>query len=39
LKLHWENSGCITTLDANLKDYSFNITGTDEKGMVMKMEY
>jgi len=39
LKLHWENSGCITTLEANLKNYTFNITGTDEKGMVMKMEY
>jgi sucrose phosphorylase len=39
LKLHWEKSGCVTTLEANLKDYSFNITGTDEKGKVIKMVY
>jgi sucrose phosphorylase len=32
LKLCWENNGCAATLEANLKDYSFNITATDEKG-------
>jgi len=39
LKLRWENNGCTATLEANLKDYSVRITGTDEKGKVMKMEY
>jgi len=38
LKLRWENNGCAATLEANLKDYSCNITATDEKGKVMKME-
>jgi sucrose phosphorylase len=35
LKLCWENNGCATILEANLKDYSFNITATDEKGKVV----
>jgi sucrose phosphorylase len=35
LKLCWENNGCATTLEANLKDYSFNITATDENGKVV----
>jgi sucrose phosphorylase len=35
LKLHWENNGCAATLEANLKDYSCNITATDEKGKVV----
>jgi sucrose phosphorylase len=39
LKLRWENNGCAATLEANLKDYSCNITATDEKGKVMKTEY
>jgi sucrose phosphorylase len=39
LKLSWENNGCTAILEANLKDYSCNITATDEEGKVMKMEY
>jgi sucrose phosphorylase len=35
LKLCWENNGCAATLEANLKDYSCNITATDEKGKVV----
>jgi sucrose phosphorylase len=35
LKLHWENNRCTATLEANLKDYSCNITATDEKGRVV----
>lgn len=35
LKLCWENNGCAATLEANLKDYSFHITATDEKGNVV----
>jgi len=31
-KLRWENNGCAATLEANLKNYSFNIAATDEKG-------
>jgi sucrose phosphorylase len=39
LKLHWENNGCSATLEANLKDYSCNITATDEKGKLMKTAF
>jgi sucrose phosphorylase len=35
LKLRWENNGCTATLEANLKNYSYNITTTDEKGRVV----
>jgi sucrose phosphorylase len=35
LKLRWENNGCATILEANLKDYSCNIKATDEKGKVV----
>lgn len=35
LKLCWENNGCAATLEANLKDYSFKIAATDEKGNVV----
>jgi sucrose phosphorylase len=35
LKLRWENNNCAATLEANLKDYSFHITATDEKGNVV----
>jgi len=35
LKLRWENNNCAATLEANLKDYSFHITATDEKGNVI----
>lgn len=34
LKLRWENKGYIATLEANLKDFSFNITSTDNLGKV-----
>ena len=34
LILRWENNSCTATLEANLKDYSCNITATDEKGRV-----
>lgn len=35
LNLRWENNGCAATLEANLKDYTINITATDEKGNVV----
>lgn len=35
LKLRWENNGCAATLEANLKNYSYNIVATDEKGRVV----
>lgn len=35
LNLRWENNGCAATLEANLKDYSCNITATDENGNVV----
>jgi len=35
LKLRWENNGCVATLDANLKEYSCNITATDEKRKIV----
>jgi len=35
LKLSWENNGCKATLEANLKDCSFQISATDEKGDVV----
>jgi sucrose phosphorylase len=35
LKLRWENIGYAATLEANLKDYSFNISATDKTGMVV----
>ncbi len=34
LKLRWENNGCAATLEANLKDCTFNIAATDERGNV-----
>jgi|WetSurSiteA1Bulk_404760.scaffolds.fasta_scaffold01876_4 sucrose phosphorylase len=34
LKLRWEKNGYAATLKANLKDYSYNITATDDKGKV-----
>jgi sucrose phosphorylase len=35
LNLRWEDNGCAATLEANLKDYTINITATDEKGNVV----
>ncbi len=35
LKLRWVNNGCVATLEANLKDFSCNITATDENGRVV----
>jgi sucrose phosphorylase len=35
LKLRWEKNGCKAALEANLKDYSFNILATDEYGNVV----
>jgi len=35
LNLRWTNNGCAATLEANLKDYTINITATDEKGNVV----
>jgi sucrose phosphorylase len=35
LKLRWENNGCAAILEANLRDYSYNITATDEKGKIV----
>lgn len=35
LKLCWENNGCAATLEANLKNYSYNIAATDEKGRIV----
>jgi sucrose phosphorylase len=35
LKLSWENHGCAATLEADLKDSSFIISATDEKGKVV----
>jgi len=35
LKLRWENMDCAAILEANLKDYSFHITATDEMGNVV----
>jgi sucrose phosphorylase len=35
LSLRWENNGCAATLEANLKDYTINITATDSKGNVV----
>jgi sucrose phosphorylase len=35
LKLRWENNSCAATLEANLKNYSYNIAATDEKGRVV----
>jgi sucrose phosphorylase len=35
LKLLWENNGCAARLEANLIDYSYNITATDEKGRIV----
>ena len=34
LKLRWVNHDCAANLEANLKDYSCNITATDEAGKV-----
>jgi sucrose phosphorylase len=34
-KLRWENNGCAATLEANLKEYRFTITATDENGNVV----
>jgi len=35
LKLQWTNNDYIATLEANLSDFSFKITGIDEKGDVV----
>jgi len=35
LKLCWENNGCVATLEADLKGYSFIVTATDEEGNVV----
>jgi len=35
LKLCWENNGCSATLEANLKNYSCEITATDEMGKIV----
>ena len=35
LKLRWENMGCVATLEANLKDCSFQIRATDGAGKVV----
>jgi len=35
LKLRWENNGYAATLEANLKDYTCDITATDESGTVV----
>ncbi len=35
LKLSWENNGCAATLEANLKNCSYSIIATDEKGRVV----
>ncbi len=35
LKLEWMNNDCIATLEANLLDFSFKITGLDEEGYVV----
>jgi sucrose phosphorylase len=32
LKARWENMGCVATLEANLRDYSFEIRATDKTG-------
>jgi sucrose phosphorylase len=33
LKLRWENNACISSLEANLKDMSFSIVGTNQAGI------
>jgi sucrose phosphorylase len=38
LKLCWENNGCTATLEANLKDYSWNISATGKEGRVIRTE-
>ena len=35
LRLHWENNSCAANLEANLKDYSCNITAINESGKVV----
>lgn len=35
LKLRWEKNGCTATLEANLKNYSCDVTATDGKGRVV----
>ena len=35
LKLQWTNNDCIATLEANLLDFSFKVTGIDENGDVV----
>jgi len=35
LKLSWENNGYMAILEANLKNYSYNITATDKKGRAL----
>ncbi len=37
LKLKWENNECSTTLLADLKDYSFEISATNENGKTYKV--
>jgi sucrose phosphorylase len=38
LKLKWENKGFSTTLEADLKNYCFEINVTDEKGEEISMQ-
>ncbi|MRR21967.1 glycosidase [bacterium] len=35
LKLRWKNHGCTATLEANLKDYRYKISATDESDNVV----
>lgn len=39
LKMKWENKGFSATLEADLKDYGFEISATDEKGEVIYLDY
>jgi sucrose phosphorylase len=39
LRLCWENNGHTASLDADLKNYSFNISTRDEQGKVNRFEY
>ncbi|HWT74657.1 MAG TPA: hypothetical protein VN258_08040 [Mobilitalea sp.] len=37
LKLCWENNGFCATLEADLKNYSFEITATNNKGEAINL--
>jgi sucrose phosphorylase len=39
LKLQWMNRGCAAKLEASLRDYSFKITATDERGKAVELKY